>query len=221
MRPRLCLKKLWGAGLLLAAGAAFWFGWPAIRPAFSGGVTAAADLLARTGPWGPLVVIGLQLVSAVLSPLPQWPVTVAAGALYGAVPGTLYALLGGTLGAAVNYLLARRLGQPLVRRTLGEKWVERAGRLTPLHFFVLSLFGRLIPVASFDVVAYVAGISAVSLPAFLAVGALGQAPALFAYAWLGRDLAAANRAGLWSSLLLLLFVALIFGGKRLWNRLMA
>lgn len=207
----------WPAVLLLAL--LTWQAWPVIRPAFSGGVRAAAALLEQTGAWGPLVVIGLQMLQAIISPLPSWPVTVAAGALYGPALGTLYCLIGGTLGAAINFALARHLGQPLVRRTIGEQWVERAGRLQPLHFLVLSLFGRLIPFASFDAVAYVAGISRISLPLFLAVGVAGQAPAFFAYAYFGHDLAAAQSAGLWGSLLLLLFVALIIGGKQLWQRI--
>lgn len=211
-------RWLWGA-LLVALGAAALWAWPLVRPAFSGGVQTAADLLARTGAWGPLVVIGLQTLQAVVSPLPSWPVTVAAGALYGPWAGTLYSLVGGTAGAAINFWLARRVGQPLVRRTLGERWVERAGRLGPVHFLVLSLFGRLIPIASFDAVAYVAGISRLSLQAFLGVAVLGQAPAFFAYAWFGSDLAAAQEAGLWGSLMFLLFLALILGGRRLWQRL--
>lgn len=202
-----------GAGILLA--------WPYVRPAFSGGAAVAATLLSQTGAWGPLVVIGLQMLQAVISPLPSWPVTMAAGALYGPVPGTLYSLLGGTLGAAINFMLARRIGQPLVERKLGERWVKQVHRLTPLHFFVLTLFGRLIPIASFDVVAYLAGISRVGLATFLGVAALGQGPALLAYAWFGRDLAAASQAGLLSSIVLLLFVGLMVGGKRLWGWVMA
>lgn len=208
---------LWGVTVALA-GAVLW-AWPWVRPAFSGGVKSAAGLLARTGSWGPLVVVFLQLLQAVISPLPSWPITVAAGALYGPAWGTLYSLVGGTLGAAVNFWLARRVGQPLVRRKLGERWIERAARLKPSHFLVLSLFGRLIPVASFDAVAYVAGISQISLPAFLSVAVLGQAPAFLAYAFFGSDLTAAQSAGLWGSLLLILFLGLIAGGKYLWERL--
>jgi len=207
-----------GVGLLLAGALV---AWPFVRPLFSGGAAAAAGLLGRTGAWGPLVVVGLQMLQAIISPLPSWPVTMAAGALYGPVAGTLYSLAGGTAGAAFNFLLARRVGQPLVSRTLGERWVERAGRLGLLHFFVLTLFGRLIPIASFDMVAYLAGISRVGLFAFLGVAVLGQAPALLAYAWFGSDLAAANQAGLLSSGVLLMFVLLILGGKRLWARLTA
>lgn len=211
---------VWIMGSVLVGVAALW-AWPSLRPFFRGGVQAAADLLARTGPWGPLVVIGLQLLQAILSPLPSWPVTVAAGALYGPVWGTLLSLVGGMLGATVNFYLARRLGQGLVRRTLGERWVERAGHLGPLHFLVLSLFGRLIPIASFDMVAYLAGIGRISLPLFLGVALVGQAPAFFAYAYFGSDLAAAGEAGLWGSMLMLLFVGLIIGGQKLWKRLTA
>jgi uncharacterized membrane protein YdjX (TVP38/TMEM64 family) len=211
-------RWLWWGTLAIACGLILW-AWPWLRPAFSGGVSAAAGLLARTGPWGPAVVILLQMLQAVISPLPSWPVTVAAGALYGPWAGTLYSLAGGTAGAAINFLLARRLGQPLVERTLGRKWVERAGQLSPLHFLVLSLFGRLIPVASFDLVAYVAGIARISLPVFLAVAVAGQSPAFFAYAWFGSDLTAASRAGLLSSGVLLLFVLLIAAGRRVWERL--
>lgn len=211
-------RWLWWGSLVLLGGGVLW-AWPWLRPAFSGGVRSAAELLGRTGPWGPLVVIGLQVLQSVISPLPGWPVTVAAGALYGAWLGTLYSLIGGTLGALVNFMLARRLGTGLVRRTLGEKWIDRAAKLRPIHFFVLSLFGRLIPIASFDAVAYVAGIGRIGLPAFLAVAVAGQAPAFFAYAFFGSDLAAAQEAGIWGSLVLLLLVAMIFGGRRLWQRL--
>lgn len=213
-------QAVWGLGLAVM-GAVIILTWPVVRPAFSGGALAMSALLASTGRFGPAVVVGLQVLQAVISPLPSWPVTVAAGALYGPMAATLLALVGGTAGAAINFGLARWLGVPLVRRVAGQVWVERAGRLGLLHFFGLSLFGRLIPVASFDVVAYVGGISQVRLLPFLGVAALGQAPAFFAYAYFGSDLAAARDAGLTGSLLMLLFAALILGGGRLWRRITA
>ena len=207
--------------LVLVFAAAMLALWPWMRPAFTGGVRAAADLLARMGWWGPLVVILLQVIQAVVSPLPSWPVTVAAGALYGPALATLYSLVGGMLGAAFNFILARRLGASLVRAKLGERWLDRAGKLGPLHFLVLSMLGRLIPIASFDAVAYVAGISRISLTLFLGVAALGQAPAFLAYAYFGSDLAAAQSAGMRGSVLVLLFAVLIAGGRQLWRRFSA
>jgi uncharacterized membrane protein YdjX (TVP38/TMEM64 family) len=211
---------LWTVGTLVVGAAALWV-WPSLRPVFRGGVQAAAALLEQTGGWGPLLVVGLQVLQAVISPLPSWPVTVAAGAVYGPITGTLLSLLGGMIGAGINFYLARRVGQELVRRTLGEKWIERAAHLGPLHFLVLSLFGRLIPIASFDVVAYLAGIGQISLPLFLGAALVGQAPAFFAYAFFGSDLVAAGEAGFWGSAVMLLFVLLLVGGQRLWKRLTA
>lgn len=207
-------RLLQGALLVLVAGGLLW-GWPYLQPAFSGSVVAAADLLGRTGGWGPLCVIGLQVLQAVISPLPSWPVTVAAGALYGPLPATLYALVGGTAGAAINWALARRWGRPWVERRLPAAWLARVDHLSPIHFLLLSLLGRLIPVASFDLVAYLAGLSSLGLLPFLAVAAVGQAPALFTYAWLGADLAQAQSASLISSLILLLFVGLSLLARRL------
>lgn len=209
---------LWTVGLAVVGAAALWV-WPSLRPFFRGGVQAASDLIAQAGAWGPAVVVALQLLQAVVSPLPAWPVTLAAGALYGPAWGTVLSLIGGMLGASLNFGLARRFGQGLVRRAVGDRWLDRAARLRPLHFMVLSLFGRLIPVASFDMVAYLAGISRVGLLPFLGAALVGQAPAYFAYAFFGSDLAGAGEASTWGSVLMLLFVGLIIGGKRLWRAL--
>lgn len=207
-------KRILQGALALVVALLLLWGWPRIQPAFSGSVVAAADLLGQTGAWGPLLVIGLQILQAIISPLPSWPVTVAAGALYGPVPATLYSLIGGTVGAAVNWALARRWGRPWVAKRLPAAWLARVDHLGPVHFLLLSLLGRLIPVASFDLVAYLAGLSSLGLMPFLAVAAVGQAPALFTYAWLGADLAKAQSASLVTSLVLLLFVGLSVLAKR-------
>lgn len=207
-------RAFWAIGALGLVALLLWV-WPMVQPAFSGSVTTAAALLGRTGSAGPAVVIGLQLLQAVISPLPSWPITVAAGALYGPFWATIYALVGGTAGAAINWALARRWGRPWAERRLPAAWVARVDQLGALHFLVLCLLGRLIPIASFDMVAYLAGLSRLRLGSFLAIATVGQAPALFTYALFGADLARAQSASLLSSLILLLFVALSFLAKRL------
>jgi len=217
---RIQSRWLQAAAVVFLLFLAIW-AWPMLRPAFSGGVRAAADLLARTGGWGPLLVVALQLLQAVISPLPSWPITVAAGALYGPVLGTAYSLIGATLGATINFLIARHLGLPFLRKRLAQGWLQRVGRLRAIHFLGLSLLGRALPFASFDLVAYLAGISQLSLPLFLAVAALGQGPAIFAYAYLGGDLAAANQASTWGSLAIFVIALLVIAAQHLWNRFSA
>lgn len=207
-------KRILQGALLLGLAALLLWLWPQLQPLFSGSVAAGSGLLGQTGPWGPAVVIGLQVLQAVISPLPSWPITLAAGALYGPLPATLYALVGGTAGAAINWALARRWGRPWVAKRIPAPWLARVDQLGPLHFLVLSMLGRLIPIASFDLVAYLAGLSRLRLAPFLAVAALGQAPALFTYAWFGADLAKAQSASLLSSLLLLLLLILSLLARR-------
>lgn len=206
-------------GAAAAAALLLWL-WPSLRPACSASINAAADLLVRAGPWGPLLVAFLPVLPAFISPLPVWPVTVAGGALYGAFSSTLLSLAGAAGNAAINFWLARKLGTRLANRFLSPKWIEAADRLGPLHFLGLSLVGRLMPISCSDLVAYAAGIGRISMPTFLMVAVLGQAPAFYAYALLGHELTAPSGSSLMSGLLLLLLVAVALGGRRLLQRLM-
>lgn len=193
------MRRWWGfvAAALLAA---LWlWAWPLLQPFFTGGAQVAAALLARLGPWGPLTVIGLQVLQAVISPLPSWPVTVAAGALYGTGAGAFYAWIGGTLGACLNFWLARAYGRPFAAKHVAPRWLAWADRLGPWHIGLSTVVVRLVPFVSFDMVAYVAGVSRVRFGPFLLAILLGQLPGVATYAFLGRDLATAQQAGNWAA----------------------
>jgi uncharacterized membrane protein YdjX (TVP38/TMEM64 family) len=213
------LKRISGWLVAGALAVSLVVAWPFIGPMMQGGTQYAASLLERAGHWGPLVVILLQILQAVLSPLPSWPVTVAAGALYGPAAGTLYSLIGGLLGSSLNFWLARRHGAWLIKRTLGPGWLERAGRLTPYHFLLLSAAGRLVPVLSVDIVAYLAGISRIRFETFLLVSLVGQAPAFFAYAFCGSELSLSHTISFCTGLIVVLFLSVVLGGRRLLERL--
>lgn len=209
----------WGLGTLLI-GLGIWK-WPMVGPFCSSSVSKAANLLARTGRWGPLLVAFVPTLPAFISPLPVWPMTVAGGALYGVIPATLLSLVGAATSAAINFVLARKLGVRLVKRFLGPKWIQAADKLRPLHFVGLSLVGRLMPIACSDLVAYAAGIGNISMPTFLGMAVLGQAPALFVYAFLGHDLVAARGASVMGTVVILLLVALALSGRRIWQRMVS
>lgn len=193
------MRRWLGMGIL-ALGAALWlWAWPLLQPFFTGGAQVAAALLARLGPWGPLAVMGLQVLQAVVSPLPAWPVTLAAGALYGTLLGATYAWVGGTLGACINFGLARTYGRPFAARHVAPRWLAWADRLGPWHIGLATVVVRLVPFLSFDLMAYVAGVSRVRFWPFLLAIMVGQLPGLVTYAFLGNDLATAEQAGNWAA----------------------
>jgi uncharacterized membrane protein YdjX (TVP38/TMEM64 family) len=211
------MRRTVGLAVVAALAAAWIWAWPLLRPFFAGGAQAAASLLERLGAWGPLAVIGLQVLQAVISPLPAWPVTLAAGALYGTVAGAAYALIGGTIGATINFWLARAYGRPFVARHVDRRWIGWADRISAWHVALATVVIRILPFLSFDFVAYVAGISRISYLPFLAAIAVGQIPGLLAYAFVGNDLAAAQTAGNWVAGGVLIAVILGWLGAR-WMR---
>ena len=69
---------------------------------------ALQQWLATAGWWAPVLFIALYAVGTVLF-LPGSVLTLAAGALFGILPGALYSLAGATLGAVLAFLVARHL----------------------------------------------------------------------------------------------------------------
>lgn len=147
---------------------------------------AVADLPAhadRLGGAAPVVAVvgGAVLLVALV---PRTFVTLASGALFGALTGAVYALGAALLAAAFCFAVGRILGREFV--------AERArGRLARLdHWFARqSVLGvmtvRLLPIAGFGLVSYGYGTTGARLLPFLVGSVLASAPTAFGYAALG------------------------------------
>src|SRR3972149_2285317 len=106
--------------LLVAAVALAWRN----RAAFTR--EAVESYLRGLGRWGPVVFLGIYTVAPALL-FPGSVLTVAAGAMFGAVAGTLLSLVGATAGATVAFLLARYLRSEGVERGGGGEVREVKG----------------------------------------------------------------------------------------------
>ena len=163
--------------LLVAAVALAWRN----RAAFTR--EAVESYLRGLGGWGPVVFLGIYTVAPALL-FPGSVLTVAAGAMFGAVAGTLLSLVGATAGATVAFLLARYLG---------SEWVERrvAGRLRDVKAGVeregwrFVAFVRLVPVFPFNALNYALGLTRLPVSTFALTSFVAMAPGTLAYAYLG------------------------------------
>ena len=70
------------------------------------------------------------------------------------------------------------------------------------------LIARLIPLISFDVVSYAAGLTSMRLTPFLVATGIGQLPATVVYSLLGQNIGEGPRAALWTVSALLSRLAL-------------
>ncbi|HWC26626.1 MAG TPA: TVP38/TMEM64 family protein, partial [Solirubrobacteraceae bacterium] len=141
------------------------------------------DAVRSTGVAGPLVFVGLYVALTVVL-VPGTLLTVAGGVLFGVALGTALSVVSATLAATACFSIGRRLGRAQVEQIAGrrvgrlDEWIARNG-------FAAVLYVRLIPLVPFNVLNYVAGVSAVDLRSYVAATALGIIPGTFAYTALG------------------------------------
>ena len=138
------------------------------------------DSIRRAGALAPVVYVGIVALAIVIPPLPSIPLDVAGGLAFGLWWGITLTLVGDLLGAAIAFSIARRLARPRLHRVAGGAALEAlVAGLTPRRLVGI----RLLPTFSFEVVSYAAGLSRMSLPAFLVatlVGVAGPASLLVA-----------------------------------------
>jgi uncharacterized membrane protein YdjX (TVP38/TMEM64 family) len=125
------------------------------------------------GAWSAAASILLMILHSFM-PLPAEVIAIANGMLFGPVLGIAVTWVGAMLGAALAFAFARGIGRPLTRRVVSaqrwraiEGWTARPSTL---------LLVRLIPVISFNLVNYAAGMTGISWWTFLWTTGLGILP---------------------------------------------
>ncbi len=191
----------------VAGGAALYALVTPLRESINAGIAALdprdigrlRDYLRGFGVWAPVVSFLLMVLQSVAAPLPAFVITIANGLLLGAVWGTLLSWSSAMVGAALCFGIARALGRPVVEGLAGATPVARADAFFARYGSAAVLIARLVPVISFDVVSYAAGLTRIGLPAFLVATGIGQLPATIVYSVLGENLTVGSRAVLWAA----------------------
>jgi uncharacterized membrane protein YdjX (TVP38/TMEM64 family) len=142
---------------------------------------------ARQTSWAALVYVMAYTLVATLG-LPVTVLTIVGGAVFGVTRGVVLAWSGAMAGTLIAYTLARSIGKGSVRRFLGRHHL--LDRLQKRSDFWALLRLRVLPVAPFGVLDYVAGFVGVSLRALLLATAIGILPSLAAYTYVGAGLVA-------------------------------
>jgi len=130
---------------------------------------------------------------AIAAVLPAAVMTLLGGAVFGAWEGAALAWLGAMVGTCLAHMLARRVLRSAILRTLGEHRILRRLRE---RADIMALFRlRILPVAPFATLDYLAGAAGVALGRVLAATAIGVIPSVAAYSYVGAELIRSLRAG--------------------------
>lgn len=138
------------------------------------GVQDARDWIRDLGPWGPLLLIVVLASAMLFSPIPNVPFFIAAGLAWGTPLGTLYSVLGQVLGATCAFWVSRKLGRKHLPRLVGERAASQVDRLSKRLGPQVIFWARMIPVVSFDLASYAAGLTAMRYLPFVIAAALGS-----------------------------------------------
>ncbi|MFZ3591552.1 TVP38/TMEM64 family protein [Bacillus sp. DJP31] len=148
-----------------------------------------ANFIRSMGILAPVFSILLMVFQSIAAPIPSFLITGANGMVFGYVWGSLLSWFGAMLGALVSYYLAKKFGFKFVeKRFKGNKLNTILNKITGPYGFMFILLTRLIPLISFDLISFLAGLSGIKLRTFLLATGIGMIPGTIAYTVVGHDL---------------------------------
>ncbi|MBS0002771.1 MAG: TVP38/TMEM64 family protein [Thioalkalivibrio sp.] len=148
---------------------------------------ALSQWLEGLGPWAPVLLMGMMILAVVVGPIPTLPISATSGLAFGLVGGTAVAACGALIGAMIAFWAARLLGRDVVCRYLEENPLFGGGQSQNLLFWIV-LVTRLVPLFSFALVSYAAGVTAISAWRFAVASLIGMLPMTVVFAGLGQTL---------------------------------
>lgn len=170
----------------------------ALRLLGEGDPAALRAYVRSFGGWAPVISAALMLLQAVVAPLPASAIAYVNGLVFGTWWGALLSWASALLAAAVCFGLSRTFGRAAAERLAGRRAVEWSDAFFARFGVRAVLVARLLPVVSFDVVSYGAGLTSLTLGRFLVATAVGMAPATIVYSYLGELGGSSGRAFLWT-----------------------
>lgn len=139
------------------------------------------------GRFAPLAYIGLLALSIIVSQIPNVPLAIASGMLFGTLWGGIYSIIGGMLGAIACFYIARFLGVTFIKKVIGQIPCF-SERCKEKHLVLLVFLSRLVPFFSFDLVSYCAGLTNIKAKTFFVATLLGMIPMTFLFTHLGGEI---------------------------------
>lgn len=145
------------------------------------------------GMLAPIVSFLLMVFQSIVAPLPAFLITFANAGLFGWVKGALLSWSSAMAGAALCFFIARFYGRELVEKLTSKTALESVDRFFAKHGKYAVLIARLLPMVSFDVVSYAAGLTSMGFWEFFVATGIGQLPATIIYSYVGDILVGSAR----------------------------
>lgn len=178
--------------------------------------TVVRDFLVKFGPLAPIVYIVL-FTFVPLTLFPDAVLAIAAGLVFGIVPGAVYTMIGAASGGTLAFLITRNIGHEAVLKKLESH--SKISHMIEEKGFLIVLIMRLIPLIPFDVISYAAGATNIKYKDYMLATLLGIIPGVTILVTMGDGLASPDQPKLYMAIcaFIVLLVLAKKGHKRLFS----
>jgi uncharacterized membrane protein YdjX (TVP38/TMEM64 family) len=170
---------IWGMVFLIA-------NWPQscffLNGAVHGNIDRLKAFIVSYGFWAPLISAFLMVAQSVILFLPAFPIFIVNALAFGVVWGVLLSWSSAVLGSIVCFTIAKNLGRPAVQRLANRVHLQAADTELRRYEKYIILFFGFIPVISFDVISYAAGLTLLTYWEFIPLVCIAQIPSALFYA---------------------------------------
>jgi uncharacterized membrane protein YdjX (TVP38/TMEM64 family) len=131
----------------------------------------------------------IYILCFTLLPIAFFPVPVlalAAGLLFGFIPGTIYTMVGATLNSAIMFFMAKVLAKGAVTSLL-QKWSSFLVDLDDKKGFGVIFILRLIPAIPYNLINYGAGLTSIKFSNYMLATFLGILPGTLVFLNIGNQ----------------------------------
>lgn len=165
----------------------------------------------------------IYILCFTILPIAFFPVPIlalAAGLLFGFLPGTIYTLIGAVLNSAIMFLMAKVLAKDavtnLLQRKLPENWSSFLFDLDEKRGFGIIFILRLIPAMPYNLINYGAGLTSIKFSSYMLATILGILPGTLVFLNIGNQALNVHKPAFIVSIILLILLtifSLILGKK--------
>lgn len=146
------------------------------------------DYVSGFGLWAPIILIAIQILQVIVTPISHYAVGIAGGFIFGTWYGFLYNYIGRVIGHTSAFFLSRTIGRPIVKKLVKPETLEKYDKFWDKGGpFVLFLIYYL-PFFPDDEMAYIAGTSKMKFGPFMVANLLGQIGGSLALAYVGSGI---------------------------------
>lgn len=147
------------------------------------------NIINSYGQYSILAFILLQILQVVVFFIPGEIVQITGGYIFGTVSGSIISLVGICLGSIIIFMICNIYGKPFVEKVISKRhlnFFKKILKLGSVNYIVFLLY--LVPGIPKDALAYICGISDISLKNFVIYSTLGRFPGIFLSAYFGAKI---------------------------------